>query len=232
VDNAPELRRSDARHVLESITFTPGSASDWLVLTNGQYTSSADSVSQISRIERSGEASSSVPEARREMIAAGESTRRNQVSLARIFSLGASSNTFAEQGAETAADVTRQHSRVFAMNRKKFRNHVFAYTEADTSLSATNYATNLGTLSITPDVTGDVWARSLISIRCSPTPGWILCQGGSYPFFNLPVYSLLALTYLIILLSRRHLRIELGSAIWRNRGGRSHLSRLRIDEVR
>jgi hypothetical protein len=58
-----------------SITFTPGSASDWLVLTNGQYTSSADTVSHISRIERSGEASSSVPEARREMIAAGESTR-------------------------------------------------------------------------------------------------------------------------------------------------------------
>jgi hypothetical protein len=81
-----------------SITFTPGSASDWLVLTNGQYTSSADTVSHISRLQRSGEASSSVPEARREMIAAGESTRRSQVSLARIFSLGASSNTFASKG--------------------------------------------------------------------------------------------------------------------------------------
>jgi hypothetical protein len=128
------------------------------VLTNGQYNASADTVSHISRIGRSGEASSSVPEARRERIAAGESTRRNQVSLARVFSLGASSNTFAEQGAETAADVTRQHSRVFAMNLEKFRNHEFAYTEADASLSATNYATNLETLSITPDVTGDVWA--------------------------------------------------------------------------
>jgi hypothetical protein len=68
-----------------SITFTPGSASDWLVLTNGQYTSSADTVSQISRMQRSGEASSSVPEARREMIAAGEPNRRNQVSLARVL---------------------------------------------------------------------------------------------------------------------------------------------------
>jgi hypothetical protein len=47
-----------------SITFTPGSASDWLVLTNGQYTSSADTVSQISRMGRSGEASSSVPRCR------------------------------------------------------------------------------------------------------------------------------------------------------------------------
>jgi hypothetical protein len=140
-----------------SITFTPGSASDWLVLTNGQYTMCADTISYISKMETSGEASSSLAEARREMIAAGEATRFNVVSLARVFALGAASNTFAEYGSESAVEVTRTHSRVFALNLDKFRNHAFAYTEADVSLSATNYATLLQTLSITPDVTGDVW---------------------------------------------------------------------------
>jgi hypothetical protein len=149
-----------------SITFTPGSASDWLVLTNGQYAMSADTISYISKMERSGEASSSLPEARREMIAAGETTRFNVVSLARVFALGAASNTFAEYGSESAVDVTRLHSRVFALNLDKFRNHAFAYTEADVSLSATNYATQLQTISITPDVTGDVWAGGLLGVRC------------------------------------------------------------------
>jgi hypothetical protein len=140
-----------------SITFTPDSASDWLVLTNGQYNPSADSVSYISRMDRSGEDSSVLPEARREMASGGQPTRVQQVSLARVFSLGAVSNTFKEQGAETATNVTRLHSRVFALNLNKFRNHAFSYTESDAALSATNYATQLETISITPDVTGDVW---------------------------------------------------------------------------
>jgi hypothetical protein len=91
------------------------------------------------------------------MITSGMPTRFNVVSLARVFSLGNASNTFAEYGSESAVEVTRLHSGVFALNLDKFRNHAFAYTEADVSLSATNYATLLESLSITPDVTGDVW---------------------------------------------------------------------------
>jgi hypothetical protein len=136
-----------------SITLTPGAAShDWLVLTNAQF--GANAASWISRIGRSGEASSSLPEARREL---NSGSTFNQASLARVFTLGASSNTFKEQAAEAATNVTRLHSRVFAIDLNKFRNHAFAYTEADTALSATNYATLLQTLPITPDVTGNVW---------------------------------------------------------------------------
>jgi hypothetical protein len=48
-----------------SVTLTPSvGAHDWLVLTNAQFSMSAATTSCISRIGRSGEAASSLPEAR------------------------------------------------------------------------------------------------------------------------------------------------------------------------
>jgi hypothetical protein len=140
-----------------TITFTPGTAShNWLVLTNAQVAITGTSHGRT-RMGRSGEAASSLPEARMESSLDGAP---KNMSLGRVFTLGASSNTFAEQAAESAVDTTRTHSRVLALKMNKFKNQVFAYTEADVSLSVTNYATLLQTLSITPDVSGDVWIGS------------------------------------------------------------------------
>ena len=139
-----------------AITFTPGTAShDWLVLSYAQSVVTAGGPFPISRLDRSGEATSSLPEARRQPIGTAEI---NGYPLARVFTLAAASNTFKEQSAlDTGTSGTRLHSAIFALNLNKFRNHAFAYTEADSALSATDYATQLQTLSVTPDVISDVW---------------------------------------------------------------------------
>ena len=138
-----------------SITFTPATAShDWLVMTHSQIDITSSSILPISRISRSGEASSSLPECRTE--------RRNAFNfsgfgLSRVFTLGNASNTFAEQSSAASTAHTRLHSKIFALNLNKFSDHSFAYTEADVGLSATDYATALQTLGITPAVQSDVW---------------------------------------------------------------------------
>lgn len=137
-----------------SVTFTPGTAGhDWLVLSFSNIDSTDATIPMISRIERSGEASAVVPEAR---VVVGTAVFQS-ILLARAYNLGASSNTFKEVSAATGTAHTRLHSSIFVLNLNKFRNHTFAYTEADAALSATDYATLLQTASITPDVACDVW---------------------------------------------------------------------------
>jgi hypothetical protein len=138
-----------------AVTFTPGTAGhDWLVLTTAQFLDNAGGDRCESEIVRSGEASSSLPQS---IIGMSTATQTYISGLARVFNLGAASNTFTEQSTGTSGSPTRLHSAVFALNLNKFAAHANAYTEADTNLSATNYATNLQTASITPTVTGDVW---------------------------------------------------------------------------
>ena len=137
-----------------AVTFTPGTAGhDWLVLSYSQIDITSGTLTAISRLSRSGEASSLLPEARGVI---SLTTAVPGFLLSRVFNLGASSNTFTEQSAsDTDATHTRLHSSIFALNLNKFKNHANAYTEADVALSATDYATQLQTISITPDVVSD-----------------------------------------------------------------------------
>lgn len=142
-----------------AVTFTPGTAGhDWLVLSYANIDPGDTTTQSISRINRSGEAASSLPQASYEV---PFSDKFNGFQLARVFNLGAASNTFKEQSATSSGTAhVRLHSSIFVLNLNKFSNHAFAYTEADASLSATNYATQLQTLSITPSVASDVWIGS------------------------------------------------------------------------
>lgn len=139
-----------------SCTITPGVAShDWVVMSYSLIDADvAGTASAITRMERSGEASSSLPSARSEFFG---TLQVQPFMLTRAFNLGASSNTFKEVSEATATNHTRLHSAIFMLDLDKFRNHTVAYTEADINLSATAYATELQTLSITPSVAGDVW---------------------------------------------------------------------------
>lgn len=141
-----------------SITFTPGTAShDWLVMTVSRADLTSAAISAKSRISRSGEASSTLPECVWEVEEASDSLFTN-LGLARVFSLGASSNTFKEQAACSSGTAhTRTNSRVFALNLNKFKNHANAYTEGDLGLGTTSFGNLIQTASITPDVAGDVW---------------------------------------------------------------------------
>ena len=137
-----------------SITFTPGEASDWLVAAWSQLRS--DTVNLYSALIRSGEAASSKPESLVEQNIASD------IFLClnpRVFALTAASNTFKEQarssGATSSAD--RLHSKIFALNLNKFRNHANAYTDAAVALGTVDYGTLLQTISLTPDIASDVW---------------------------------------------------------------------------
>jgi hypothetical protein len=140
-----------------SVTVTPAGASDWLVLTSSQGPgANGGAALALTRISRSGEAASVLPEARVEVNLLGD---QMPMTLARVFPLAAASNTFTEQSAASAngSGLVRTHSSVFVLNLSKFKVHASAYTEPDLALSATAYATQLQTLSITPTVAGDVW---------------------------------------------------------------------------
>lgn len=141
-----------------SITFTPGTAGqDWLVMSYMQSDVASTTTTVHSRIDRSGEAVSSLPEA---SIGGSAFDRQNVYLLSRVFNLGAASNTFKEQAKSSGTTDIRLHSSIFALNLNKFRNHANVYTEAGLALSATNFATQLQTLGITPDVAGNVWIGS------------------------------------------------------------------------
>ena len=140
-----------------SVTVTPSGTSDWLVLTSSQGPgANGGAALALTRISRSGEAASVLPEARIEVTLMGDQI---PMTLARVFPLTAVSNTFTEQSAASAngLGIVRTHSSVFVLNLSKFKVHASAYTESDLALSATAYATQLQTLSITPTVAGDVW---------------------------------------------------------------------------
>lgn len=143
-----------------SITFTPAIASqDWLILSLARIDHELTASSVTTTMDRSGEATSTTPSTLH--FQAGGSTGF-PYSMGRVFSLGNASNTFKEISVASANDGhVRRHSKIFALNLNKFKNHTNAsdaYTEAAFGgLSATDYASQIQTISITPDVQSNVW---------------------------------------------------------------------------
>lgn len=141
-----------------AVTFTPTTAShDWLVLGNIQVDYAAQSANYVT--VRLTDGTNVLPQAQVDI----PNTALDEVGfgLARVFTLPASSTTLKVQykvSASTTANAL--HSKIFALDLNKFRNHGFAYTEAGTNLSASDYATQIQTLSFTPDIQGDVFVGS------------------------------------------------------------------------
>lgn len=136
-----------------SCTVTPSASSTWLAMTYAQIARTTDTTTrQISRLVRSGEASSTLP-------ASNILPEYNQYEWshfhARAFTFGASSNTIKEQSEAAATAHTRLHSSVFLLNLSKFTAHAAAYTEAALSLTSTTFV-EAQTASITPTGTHDV----------------------------------------------------------------------------
>lgn len=139
-----------------SITFTPAVASDdWLVISYAQIDPGDATNRMISRLERSGEASSTEPEAGHGVTSA---SAQSVFLLSRVFTLGNASNTFKERAATSSGTAhTRLHSAIFAINLAKFKEHAKAYTAGPTTLAGgTNFGDQVQTVSITPSVQGDV----------------------------------------------------------------------------
>jgi hypothetical protein len=156
-----------------TITFTPATASNiWLIKSKSRWTNALAASFGLTRIVRSGEASSTAPFCQ---ITAEDATNDEyQASLAMTLSLGAASNTFTEKSAAVSGgNITRTHSGIFALNLSKLRNLGQAY--ADSSVTAitavgTDIATSptqIQTASITPGVTGDVWCQVFMTYDCN-----------------------------------------------------------------
>lgn len=94
--------------------------------------------------------------------------------LARVYTAAGSTTYKVQYKVSASTTANALHSKVFALNLAKFRNYSSAYTEAATNLSATDYATAVQTLSITPDVQGDVWIGSYWS--CDLNTGGNTCE--------------------------------------------------------
>lgn len=137
-----------------TVTFTPSGTSNWLVLTTAQIDYADISATITARLSRSGEASSATPETN---IRAANASLLDVRTHARAFALTAASNTFTEVTVSSASSGTRLNSGLFALKLNKFRNHAIAYTDADAALSATDYATELQTVGLTPGVVSNVW---------------------------------------------------------------------------
>lgn len=141
-----------------AVTFTPAAGQDWLILSFSNIDPSINSRAMTTRISRSGEVASTLPTASVEATSAAAAITGMVFGLARVFNLGAASNTFTEESASVGGNAhTRLHSAIFALNLNKFAQHANAYTEASVALSTTDYATELQTIDITPAVAGDVW---------------------------------------------------------------------------
>jgi outer membrane murein-binding lipoprotein Lpp len=156
-EDAADLSLTTTFQTGATVTFTPGTANDdWLVLTMSQIDPTSATTGFETRVDRSGEAASTLPTAIQEP--SGSSPTGLLVPLARVFTLGAASNTLREQSAAVTTAHTRIHSKIFALDMNKFADHSFVYTEGDTALSATNYATELLAFSHTPAISRDHWA--------------------------------------------------------------------------
>jgi len=138
-----------------SVTFTPSQVGDWLIITSAETETeniSKDVIDHMCRMLRSGEANDTIPNTRREVEQADE---HQHPTLARVFSLGAVSNTFTQQ---SATDTTpnpldqRLSSRVFALRLGAFADVTWSWTVGSIELNDVNYNTEIGSISHTPSV--------------------------------------------------------------------------------
>ncbi|WP_148550683.1 LamG domain-containing protein [Candidatus Nitrosotenuis cloacae] len=141
-----------------SATITPSTpGEDWLVMGTATHTGFASGDDLNIRLARSGEATSSQPDFRQET-----EDLTNDIMLHspfRVFNLGSASNTFTVESASVGGSSgTHQSSAIFLINLDKFKQDYSSYTEANLDLSATNYATEVQTLSATIACPADVWA--------------------------------------------------------------------------
>lgn len=139
----------------DGATITVG-AGTWLVLG----TVLTDSGAQITNYPtvRLTDGTNVFPQAQ---VDVGVSTRdEKKYGFGRVFTT-AGSTTFKLQYKISASTTgTHLHSTIFAIKLTKFRTYASAFSDGPTALSATDWATQIQTLSITPDIQGDVWVGS------------------------------------------------------------------------
>lgn len=139
-----------------SLAFTPTVSTNWLVMTTAQLSVNSLVVNYASQIVPSGTYSDIAPKWSRE----GEDSANLLVAtLGRVFEdLGGTPQTFKEQSFnEVGVSGNRLNSAIFALNLNKFRAKAHSWDDFGEELGTTLWDDLLGSLSITPGITSDVW---------------------------------------------------------------------------
>ncbi|MBI5145777.1 MAG: hypothetical protein HZA84_00990, partial [Thaumarchaeota archaeon] len=140
-----------------STSITPQTAGDdWLVMSTASHSGLAATRQLDVRLARSGEASSNQPE----FIQQGADATNDKMAHTpfRVFNLSSTSNTFTlESRSIGGSSGTYQSSAVFLINLDKFKQDFASYTETNIDLSATDYGTEVQTLSTSLTCQSDVW---------------------------------------------------------------------------
>lgn len=162
-----------------AITVLPIAPSDWLVYAGVQLNPGDNTTLYTSTLNRSGEASSSVPSHDCTPTAADQ---QYLYLMARVFALTAVSNTFTEKSSlSTGTAHARLFSRVFALNLNKFAAHASVFTDtSNPALSASAYATEIQTLDITPTVTGTVFIGAQFQFNSNHYNPRLAVRGQTY----------------------------------------------------
>ncbi len=153
-----------------TVTFTPGTANDeWLVLVCDRINVNSSGHQIEHHIQRSGEASDADPFTSQE----GEDTATDfmVLMLARVFQLGASSNTFEAESRQESGGTNgvRTDSQAFALNLSKFDVESESWNTGAVTLDTSSFGNLIDSITIDPGATHDVWifAQSVIDINTS-----------------------------------------------------------------
>jgi hypothetical protein len=138
------------------VTLQPGRAGDdWLVMGTARIDEGGTGVQHLSRIQRTGEATSVEPQVSKEREIGNQFDIQT---VFRVFNLGAVENTFTQQSAQDGGgSEARTHSGIFVLNLDKFKSHVDNYDATPDALGTADYGTTIETINFTPEKTGDVW---------------------------------------------------------------------------
>lgn len=127
-------------------------AGDWLVIGNIQVDFGAQAVNTVA--VRLSDGTNVLPVA--DIDIGNSALDETVMGLSRVYTVASSATYTVQYKVSASTTANHLHSKIFAINLNKFRNHVSAYTEAGTNLSATDWGTQIQTASLTPDVQGDV----------------------------------------------------------------------------
>lgn len=141
-----------------TLTMTPNGTDDILVLATAQLDPTSLTVPQKTRINASG----GVTDTGVEWIQEGEDATDDLMlqTLVKVYTPSASSTTFTTESESSSNTGTRNYNSVFWLNLNKLRNHAFQATAAEINLDTTDTfstSTQVATVSLTPNITGDVW---------------------------------------------------------------------------
>ena len=142
-----------------TLTMTPSGTDNILVLATAQLDPTSVAVPQKTRINASGGVTSTGIEWMQEAEDAVEDIMVE--TIVGVFTPTASSTTFTTQSESSSATGTRLYNSVFWLNLNKMAVNAYQRTGAEISLDTTNAfatSTNVATVSMTPNITGDVWA--------------------------------------------------------------------------